>query len=102
MGCANQADNLQGSRGVNGDILAANDMGIDSDWQQSKQNRALPVVVGKHTRMICNDLCWVQLAPLLPFFGEARETLQKPNVGQEPLIAGELNHFLGFPSGIIR
>ena len=68
MVCPNQADSLQGSRGVNGDILAANDLGIGSGWQQSKQNRALPAVVGQQARMICNDLCWVQLAPLLPFF----------------------------------
>ena len=67
MVCPNQADSLQGSRGVNGDILAANDLGIGSGWQQSKQNRALPAVVGQQARMICNDLCWVQLAPLLPF-----------------------------------
>jgi hypothetical protein len=38
MVCPNQADSLQGSRGVNYDILAANDLGIGSGWQQSKQN----------------------------------------------------------------
>ena len=47
MVCPNQADSLQGSRGVNSDILAANDLGIGSGWQQSKQNRALPAVVGQ-------------------------------------------------------
>ena len=59
MACPNQADSPQGSRGVNRDILAANDLGIGSGWQQSKQNWALPAVVGTQARMICNDLCWV-------------------------------------------
>ena len=38
MACPNQAGSLQGSRGVNRDILAANDLGTGSGWQQSKQN----------------------------------------------------------------
>ena len=46
MVCPNQADSLQGSRGVNCDILAVNVPGIGSGWQQSKQNWALLAVVG--------------------------------------------------------
>ena len=42
----NQAGSLQGSHGVSRDILAVNDPGIGSGWQQSKQNWALPAVVG--------------------------------------------------------
>ena len=42
----NQACSLQGSRDVSCDILAANDLGIGSGWQQSKQNWALLAVVG--------------------------------------------------------
>ena len=42
----NQAGGLQGSHGVSCDILAVNDLGIDLGWQQSKQNWALPAVVG--------------------------------------------------------
>ena len=42
-----QASSLQGSRGVSCDILAANDLGTGSGWQQSKQSQALLAVVGK-------------------------------------------------------
>ena len=42
----NQASSLQGSLNVSRDILAANDLGIGSGWQQSKQNWALLAVVG--------------------------------------------------------
>ena len=105
MVCPNQADSLQGSRGVNGDILAANDLGIGSGWQQSKQNWALPAVVGQQARMICNDLCWVQLAPLLPFMHfHVRGSLHraKPNVGKLKNTEERPAGFVGFPSGIIR
>ena len=47
MACPDQASSLQGSHGVNRDILAANDLGNGSGWQQSKQNRALLAVVGE-------------------------------------------------------
>ena len=42
----NQAGSLQGSHSVDCDILAVEDPGIGSGWQQSKQNWALPAVVG--------------------------------------------------------
>ena len=42
----NQAGSLQGSHGVSRDILAVNDPGIGSGWQQSKQNWTLLAVVG--------------------------------------------------------
>ena len=42
-----QADSLQGLHGGNCEVLAANDPGIGSGWQQSKQNWALSAVVGK-------------------------------------------------------
>ena len=41
-----RADNLQGQRGVSLVVLAANDRGIGSGWQQSKQNSPLSAVVG--------------------------------------------------------
>jgi hypothetical protein len=59
MAHPNQADSLQGSRRVICDILAVNDPGIGSGWQQSKQNWALPAVVGHWARMKCSDLCGV-------------------------------------------
>ena len=43
----NQAGSLQGLHGVSRVILAANDPESGSGWQQSKQNWALPAVVGK-------------------------------------------------------
>ena len=47
MAYPDQASSLQGFHGVNHDLLAANDLGIGSGWQQSKQNWALLAVVGK-------------------------------------------------------
>ena len=38
MAHPNQASRPQGYHHVNGDTLAANDSGIGSGWQQSKQN----------------------------------------------------------------
>ena len=38
MAYPGQASSLQGSHGADCDILAANDLGIGSGWQQSKQN----------------------------------------------------------------
>ena len=64
MAYPNQADSLQGFCSVNCTILAANDPGIGSGWQQSKQNWALPAVVGHWARMRSSDLCCVQGAPL--------------------------------------
>ena len=46
MAHPNQADRPQGSHHVSDGILAANDPGIGSGWQQSKQNWARPAVVG--------------------------------------------------------
>ena len=42
----NQAASLQGSLAVKCDILAGNNLGIGSGWQQSKQNRVLAAVMG--------------------------------------------------------
>ena len=64
----NQAGSLQGSRCVSSDILTANDPGTGSGWQQSKQNWALPAVVGYWARMQCSDPCCVQGARLHPYF----------------------------------
>jgi hypothetical protein len=47
MAYPDQASSLQGFHGVNCDFLAANDPGIGSGWQQSKQNWALLAVVGQ-------------------------------------------------------
>ena len=38
MVCPDQAGSPQGSQSVSCDVLAANDLGIGSGWQQSKQN----------------------------------------------------------------
>ena len=51
-----QAGSLQGSRDVSCDILAVNDSGNGSGWQQSKQNWALLAVMGPWARMVSNDL----------------------------------------------
>ena len=67
MVCPDQAGSLQGSHSASCDILAANDLGIGSGWQQSKQNWALPAVVGHWARMRSSDLCCVQGASLHPF-----------------------------------
>ena len=42
-----QASSLQGSRNVSSDILAVDDLGTGSDWQQSKLNQALLALVGE-------------------------------------------------------
>ncbi len=57
MAYPDQASSLQGPHGVNCDILAANDPGTGSGWQQSRQNWALLAVVGQLTRTGCSDLC---------------------------------------------
>ena len=67
MAHPNQASRPQGYHHVNGDTLAANDPGIGSGWQQSKQNWARLAVVGYWARMKCSDLWCVQDVPLRPF-----------------------------------
>ena len=47
MAYPNQASSLQGSHSVSCDILAVDDLGNASGWQQSKENQALLAVVGK-------------------------------------------------------
>ena len=47
MAYPDQASSLQGSHSVSCDILAVDDLGTGSGWQQSKQNQALLAVVGK-------------------------------------------------------
>ena len=46
MAYPGQAGSLQGSHDVSCDILAGDDLGIGSGWQQSKQNQALLAVEG--------------------------------------------------------
>ena len=46
MAYPGQASSLQGSHDVSCDILAGDDLGIGSGWQQSKQNQALLAVEG--------------------------------------------------------
>ena len=62
-----QAGSLQGSCRVSSSILAVNDPGTGSGWQQSKQNWALLAVVGKWSRMACSDHCCGELSPLHSF-----------------------------------
>ena len=61
-----QAGSLQGSQGVSSGILAANNPGTGSGWQQSKQNWVLPAVVGYSARMTSSCLCCVEAVPLDP------------------------------------
>jgi len=42
----NQTGGLQGFHHVSGDNLAVEKLGIGSGWQQSKQNRLPPAVMG--------------------------------------------------------
>ena len=63
-----QAGSLQGSCSVSCNLLAANDPGIGSGWQQSKQNWTLLAVVGYWTRMACRHLYRAEGAPLQPSF----------------------------------
>ena len=64
----NQAGSLQGVSSVNCILLAANDLGTGSGWQQSRQNWTLPAVVGYWIRMTCSLLCCAEDALLQSFF----------------------------------
>ena len=59
----NQAAGLQGFPGVNLDLLAVNDLGIGSGWQQSRQNWMPVAVVGQRIRMESSGPCSVETAP---------------------------------------
>ena len=61
MAHPDQASSLQGSLRVSTDTLAADDPGIGSGWQQSKQNWALLAVVGQCARTGCSVLCAEEL-----------------------------------------
>ena len=56
MACPDQESTLQGQLGVSSDVPADNESGTGSGWQQNKQDRALPAVVGEQVRMDCRDL----------------------------------------------
>ena len=60
----NQAAGLQGFPCVNRDLLAVNDLGIGSGWQQSKQNQMLAAVVGSQCRIGSNGLCKIETVQL--------------------------------------
>ena len=62
-----QASSLQGHCSVSSSILAVNDPGTGTGWQQSKQNWALLAVVGTWSRMECSDPCCGELSQLHPF-----------------------------------
>jgi hypothetical protein len=62
-----QASSLQGHFGVNGGVLAGNDWGIGSGWQQSKQNSTLLAVTRQWARMQCRYLCRVEATLLHPY-----------------------------------
>jgi hypothetical protein len=68
MANPDQASSLQGSHSVDCDILALNDLGTGSGWQQSKQNQALLAVVGKLARTGCSHLSSVELSSLRLFY----------------------------------
>ena len=58
-----QASTLQGSHGASCGILAVNDPGTGTGWQQSKQNWALLAVVGLKGWVQSRRLWQVQAAP---------------------------------------
>ena len=60
----NQAGSLQGLHNGSGDLLAVNDLGTGSGWQQSKQNWTLPAVAGHWIRMASRDFCCAEAVPL--------------------------------------
>ena len=68
MANPDQASSLQGSHSVDCDILALNDLGTGSGWQQSKQNQAPLAVVGKLARTGCSHLSSVELSSLRLFY----------------------------------
>ena len=63
-----QASSLQGHFGVNWGVLAGNDWGIGSGWQQSKQNSTLLAVTRQWARMQCRNLWRVEVPLLHPYF----------------------------------
>ena len=78
-----QAGSLQGSRSVSCNLLAANDPGIGSGWQQSKQNWTLLAVVGYWTRMACRHLYRAEGAPLQPLFVDALRAARAERIPQK-------------------
>jgi hypothetical protein len=62
-----QASSLQGHRSVSCGVLAGNDWGNGSGWQQSRQNSTLVAVTGRWTRMQCRVL-WEILSITTPPF----------------------------------
>ena len=78
-----QAGSLQGSCSVSCNLLAANDPGIGSGWQQSKQNWTLLAVVGYWTRMACRHLYRAEGAPLQPLFVDALRAARAERIPQK-------------------
>ena len=63
----NQAAGLQGLPFVRRGVLAVNNLGIGSGWQQSRQNWMPAAVVGQRIRMEISGLYNVEAAPLHSF-----------------------------------
>ena len=64
----NQAAGLQGLPFVRRGVLAVNNLGIGSGWQQSRQNWMPAAVVGQRIRMESSGLYNVEAASLHSFF----------------------------------
>ena len=64
----NQAAGLQGLPCVSRGVLAVNNLGIGSGWQQSRQNWMPAAVVGQRIRMESSGLYNVEAASLYSFF----------------------------------
>ena len=64
----NQAAGLQGLPFVRRGVLAVNNLGIGSGWQQSRQNWMPAAVVGQRIRMESSGLCSVEAVRLHFFF----------------------------------
>ena len=67
MNHPNQVSSLQGSHGVNCDILADDNLGNGTGWQQSRQNWMPAAVVGQRIRMESSSLYNVEAASLHSF-----------------------------------
>ena len=71
MAFPNQAASLQGYPCVNKGVLAVNDLGSGSGWQQSRQIWMLAAVVGPRVRMDSSGLYNVEPALLCPDYALA-------------------------------
>ena len=97
MANPDQASSLQGSHSVDCDILALNDLGTGSGWQQSKQNQALLAVVGKLARTGCRHLSSVELSSLRLFLCSRHALQQLPVASMQHRRVIMAMSYIGYP-----